>query len=274
MPVLRLSFSNLAEADGAIAYGSGQACNYCSTEAQQPQRPFRPWRSVDTQTTQEWLLDLGSSQTVALVGLVNAGFTSATIQGASSSGLFAAPTYSEAVALTCDPLSWRLQHAHLATGFGYRWLRIKLDPTTATCAGGPTLGSTYWELGGVWVAGALTDTPTHLRVPAGLRTVRPKLDVGPPHGGWSQRLRLGEPRVQIRGSVKACTDPASPGLGDALEDWQDVARRAWSADYFYTYLNLGDVRQGYVMRWGDDPDWQAAGAEAETMITLDEVVGP
>ena len=224
---MRLSFANLAEADAAVAYGSGQACNYCSTEAQQPQRPFRPWRSADTQTTQEWLLDLGSSQTVALVGLVNAGFTSATIQGASS-----------------------------------------------TCAGGPTLGSTYWELGGVWVAGALTDTPAHLRVPAGLRTVRPRLDVGPPHGGWGQRLRMGEPRVQIRGSVKACTDPASPGLGDALEDWQDVARRAWSADYFYAYLNLGDVRQGYVVRWAEDPDWQAAGAEAETQIMLDEVVGP
>ncbi|MDO8700197.1 MAG: hypothetical protein Q7J56_00770 [Deltaproteobacteria bacterium] len=273
MAVLRLSFTNLAEATSALASGTGQACDYCSTEAQQPQRPFHPWRTLTTTTTQEWVLDLGSSQTADVIALVNAGFTSATIQGASSSGLFAAAPYSEAVVLTCSPFNWRYQHTHLTTGFGYRWLRVKLDATTSTALTGPAAGSTYFSLGGVWV-GALTSAPNHLRIGLRARTVLPKRDVGPSHGAWMQRLKQGNPRARLEGIISASADAATPGLSDELRTWQGLLGQAWSGDYFFAYMSLGDPSQGYVVRWLDDPEWVFSGRTAETQVVLDEVVGP
>ena len=273
MAVIRMSFTNLADATGATAYATGQACGYCSTQAQQPQRPFLPWRSLTTTTTQEWLLDMGSSQTLDVVALVHAGFTSATIEGASSSGLFAAAPYSEAVTVARNPVQWRFQHAHVATGFGYRWLRVTLDATTATCADGATLGSTYWSLGGVW-AGVLTSAPTHLQSAAFMRGVLPQALVGPNHRGWEQRLKLGEPRAQVDGVLSAGVTPATPALGDELDTWSDLIRQCWSADYFYAYMNLGDPSQGYVVRWRDDPTYAFEGTRATIQVLLDEVVGP
>jgi len=171
--VLRLSFTNLAAAVATCAAAaSAQVEGFCASEAQAPQRPFKTWRTATTTTTAEWLVDLGSSQTLHVVALVNANFTSATIQGASSSGLFAAPGYNEAVVLTRNPLTWRTQHAHVATCFGYRWLRVEID---ACSQAGLGVTSTYFSLGGVW-AGQLTSAPTHLQVDATFRTILPRLD--------------------------------------------------------------------------------------------------
>ena len=273
MAVLRLSFTNLDEAAAASVTGSGQACTFCSSEAQQPQRPFRPWRTLTTTTPQDWLLDLGSSQTLDVIALINAGFTSATIQGASSSGLFGAPGYTQAITLTRDPLTWRYQLAHLPVAFGYRWLRVKLDGSTSTVATGPSLGSTYFSLGGVW-AGVLTSAPSHLMWGAHMKAILPKLDVGPAHGGWVQRLRMGEPRAQISGTISANITPATPLLGDDADLWSDILRQWIAADYAYLYTNLGDPAQGRVMRCTDDIDYQVDGTRVLVHVLLDEVVGP
>ena len=273
MPVLRLSFTNLAAASAAVVDHTQEACGYCASEAQAPQRPFHPWRTATTTVAQAWYLDFGSTVAPDAIALVNAGFTSATIQGASSSGLFGAPPYSEAVVLTCGPLSWRYQHVHLTTGWQYRWLRLSLDATTVSCAGGPAAGSTYFSLGGVW-AGALTSAPTHFRIGLRQRTVLPKVDVGPGHGAWSQRLRQGSPRVRLEASLLACVEPTTPGLGDAVETWQTLAGQAWAADAFLAYVNLGDPSQGYVVRWAGDPVWEFQGRSAEADVVFDEVVGP
>lgn len=268
MAVLRVSFTNLAEATAASVTAYAQACNYCSSEIQQPQRPFRTWRAACTSSTQELLVDLGSSQTVQLVALVNANFSCAKIQGASSSGLFAAPPYNESVTIARSPHTWRWQHAHLTTGFGYRWLRVYIACQT------PADGSTYFSLGGVWVAGDLTSAPTHLLWGSRFRTILPKIDVGPAHEAWFQRLKVGQPRAQIDGLLSASVTAATPATNDALDSWLDVIRQAWSADYTYTYLNLGDPAQGYVVRFTDSPDWLVEGRQASLRLILDEVAGP
>jgi len=270
MAVLRLSFTNLAEATSALASGTGQACDYCSTEAQQPQRPFRPWRTLTTTTTQEWMLDLGSSQTLDVVALVNANFTSATIQGASSSGLFASPGYNEAVVLARNPLTWRYQHTHAATCFGYRWLRVKID---ACSQAGTGATSTYFSLGGVW-AGALTSAPSHFMWNVNFATILPRRDVGPAHGGWVQRLKMGQPRARITGTLSANITPAAPLLNDDADTWSDIFRQWTAVDYAYLYTNLGDPSQGFVVRNADDPEYTMDGTRALLRITLDEVVGP
>lgn len=270
MAVLRLSFTNLAAGAAASASASAQTCEFCSSEAQAPQRPFRPWRTPTTTTTAEWLLDLGSSQTLDVVALVNANFTSATIQGASSSGLFAAPGYNEAVALTRDALTQRFQHTHITTGFGYRWLRVKLD---ACSQAGTGATSTYFSLGGLW-AGALTSAPTHLQADATLRTILPRLDVGPSHGGWTQRLKQGEPRAQIRGTLSAGITPTTPLLNDDADTWASLFRQWWTADYAFVFLNLNNTRQGYLFRSVDDIEYRLDGTRALVSVNLEEVVGP
>ena len=271
MAVLRLSFTNLAAAAAACsAAASDQVSGFCASEAQAPQRPFRTWRTPTTTTTAEWLVDFGSSQTLDVVALINANFTSATIQGASSSGLFAAPGYNEAVALARNPLTWRFQHVHLTTNFGYRWLRIKVDACSVACTGAT---STYNALGGVW-AGVLTSAPSHLQWDATFRTILPHQDVGPQHGGWVQRLKQGEPRAQIAGTLSANVTPSTPLSGDDADTWSDLIRQAISADAVLVYTALGDPAQGYVARWRDDVDWRLEGTRATLPATFDEVVGP
>ena len=263
---IKLSITNLVEASAASVLASHQTSNYCSTEAQTPQRPFIPWRTSTTTSSADLIVDLGSSQTVGLVALLNANFTCARIQGASSSGgLFAAPPYDETVQLARNPWTGRYQHTHLTTGFGYRYLRLRIPSQE------PTDGVFYYELGGIW-AGTLSTTPKGWRWDVGAERLEPKIDVAPQHGGWRQRSQMGDPLLRLQATLLAGVLTASPASGDDLDDTLDLQRQLWDADYFFCYLTTGDVSQGYVMRSADDPLWTVGPGLAETPWTLEEVV--
>ena len=267
---LRLSFTNLIESTAAsILAASHQTSNFCSSQAQQPQRPFLTWRAPTTSTA-DLIIDLGSSQTVGVIAVINANFATASLQGASSSGgLFTAPPYNEAVTITQDPWSGRYQHAHYSTGFGYRYFRLKI-PTQSPVDGAT---STYYSVGGLW-AGTLSTTPDHLAAGPSVRVVLPKEDVQPPHGGWRQRSQLGDPQVQIDATLKTQTCAGSPADTDNLDTWRGIERSMWTADYFLVALNLGDLAQTWIARSLDDPQWTVAAGLSEGRLSLEEVVGP
>ena len=270
---LRLSFTNLIESTAAsILAASHQTSNFCSSQAQQPQRPFLPWRAPTTSTA-DLIIDLGSSQTVGVIAVINANFASASLQGASSSGgIFAAPTcgsYNEAVTITQDPWSGRYQHVHYSTGFGYRYVRLKIPGQSPV--DGAT--STYYALGGLW-AGTLSTTPDHFAVSPTIQIMLPREDAQPSHGGWRQRSQLGDPQVQIDAVLKSQTCGGSPANTDDLDTWRSLERSMWTADYFLLALNLGDLAQTWIARSLDDPQWTVSPGVSEGRLTLEEVTGP
>src|SRR3990172_6302438 len=168
MPLV-FSFSNLAST-ATVLQKTSEIAGFCSTNAQQPQRPFLPWKTIEASSTQELILDLGSTQTVELLALVNANFTGARLQGMSSSG-FTAPTFSETVTLARNPYTWRYQHVVLTTAFGYRYARLAVSSQS------PTDGATGFSLGGLWL-GTRSTAPKYWRWGAQMETVLPRQDVG------------------------------------------------------------------------------------------------
>lgn len=264
MPIV-VSLTNLAEATAAAATASVQSSNYCSSEAQVPGRPFLPWRSTTTTADQWWQVDLGSSQTLGLVGLANLNVNSCVrIQGASSSG-FGTVSYNEAVTPARNPWTGRFQHTHLTTGFGYRYLRVAIPGQV------PPGGEAYYELGGVW-AGTLSTSPTHWKWDATFTVIEPTLNVAPPHGGWRQRSQVGDRVLRIEARLHAGVTQATPASGDALDDWLDLQRQIWDADAFWCFVNLGDLSQGAVVRSLEGPAWRVGAGLAETPWVLEEVV--
>lgn len=264
--MILLSFTNLASCTDALASASAQTSGFCSTNAQSPHRPFLEWRTPEASATALWTLDFGSSETVGVIALINANFAGARIRGASSSG-FTAPSYAETVAIARNPWNWRHQHVHLTTGFGYRYLQI------AVSSQDPVDGSTGFHLGGVW-AGARSTTPSRWRWGVTMETYDPVADVGPSHGGWHQRLRLGEPSVRLRAALGAQTCRGGPANADDLDIWQDLLRQARTADNMLVYDQLGDLAQVYVMRSVLPPAWQVGPGLSEGQLELRELIGP
>src|SRR5687768_13727451 len=126
---IQLSFVNLVATTGTVLSATSQLEGYCSTNLVSPQRPFLPWRTDTTTSTAIAVIDLGSSQTVTVIALVNANFTCARIQGASSSG-FGTISYNQQVEITRNPWTGRLQHVHVPSGFGYRYLALVIPLAT------------------------------------------------------------------------------------------------------------------------------------------------
>lgn len=266
---LHLSFVNLAACADTTVTASLQTSNHCSSEIKGPERPFLTWRALTTGDANV-IVDFGSSQTLDLVALMNANFASCVrVQGASSSG-FGAPPYNELLpTLERCPWTGRFQHVHLTTGFGYRFLRILVPGQTA--AGGAT--STYYELGGVW-AGSLSSAPSQFRVDPRFERIEPRRDEAPEHGGWRQRLQLGDPLVRIQATLQADVAAATPAKGDQLDTWLDLQRQIWDRDVFFLHLNLGDLSQGWPVRSLEDPLWALHGTRSESPWTVEEAIGP
>lgn len=243
--------------------------NYPAANAKRPDQPFTPAKTT-VLGTQSWVIDFGSPVSVQLMGLAHVNFATARWQGNTVND-WAAPPYDQALTVTRCPWQWRYQHTHLpgAGGvpvFTYRWARLVVS-------GGALDGAAGYRLGGIW-AGTATETPTPWRWQFEVRTILPKLDQGPDHDGWRQRLVLGDPRVHITAQLASRLTRSSPGVGDALASWSDLLRQLWAGDMAWLYLDKGDPSAGWPVRPSEDITWRVDAGLAEAPWELDEIVGP
>lgn len=161
------------------------------------------------------------------------------------------PLYDQSVTIVRNVFNGRYQHSHVppvTVPFNYRYFRLVI-PSQA-----PPDGAVVYRLGGLW-AGVIVKPPSNFRMAFNVRVRDPRVDVAPEHGGWRQRLTLGEPSVVLSTTRQARVNKLTPGLGDHLASWLDIDRQARSADIFAVYFNAGDPTQGYVMRRLNDVEW-------------------
>jgi hypothetical protein len=250
----------------ATITGGAVSTTYPTEFLKAPERPFLQWKSTGIATTQEVILDFGSAVGLNLVGLVNVNFASATIQAASSSG-FASPAYTQAVTPALNPWNWRYHYTLYPLNLSYRYLRVKIPAQT------PIDNLDGFTIGGIWTGGILAP-PSGWRWGAQFQTRHPHQDVGPEHGGWRQRLILGEPITVADVDVGAQTHMAQPGKTDQVASWQSILYQLRFADYYYVYSDLGDPAQGWVMRQLQDVQWQVNPGLSQAHMTFEEVVGP
>ena len=262
---MKLGFVNLVAAADAVS-ASSSASGYPAANVQTPQRPFLPWRS--TATTEQWVkVDFGDPTSLEVVAPIHANVTTLTVQG-HATDVWTSPSYSVALTIGRNPWNRRYQAAQLPVGFNYRYLRLLIGAQT------PVDGAAYFSLGGLW-AGTLDEAPRDIRYEYEIETLEPRVDIQPDHGGWRERLTLGEPLTRLLAHRVALVSEDSPaGLGDELEDWLDYDRQMGVSDYVLTLLERGSARHVWVARRLSTPTWRVARPLATSDIEFEEVLGP
>lgn len=274
MAVLRMSFVNLAACGDVTTCATVQSSGFCSSQAQAPQRPFLPWRTTTTTAAQAVVFDFGAATAIDLFFVNRTNFATIRLQGDNTSTWSGAVNYdSTNVTVTRNPYTGRYQYLHCSTGFNHRYLRVLIPSQDKVLEQETDSAVEYFLVGGVW-AGASTNPPNHLRVPAEVRVEEPRLDVGPFHQGWEQRLRLGAARTVLTASRLVGATPATPALSDDWRTALGVDRRMRERDVFLVDLNLSDPSQAWVMRRRSDLLWRFGGAVSESLVEFAEVVGP
>lgn len=259
---IQFSFQNFVS-DATIT-ASSEAASYPATNIAFPERPFMPWRSGAT-GAQSVVIDFGSAQTLGVVVLARTNFVTATLAG-NASDSWGSPSFSQAITITRNPLTGRYQYAALLTGFTFQFMRISIASQT------PTDGAAYYLLGGVW-AGAATAPPKNFLYQVEYRTIEPRVDLQPDHGGWRQRVHLGEPVARMSATRVARTTFPTPFVDDHLRLWTDLDRQMREADKFALFLNNLDSSQGYVVRRTSDMTWrQGRHRRSDSSLDLEEAV--
>jgi hypothetical protein len=242
---LQLGFTNRIVT--ATLTSSSQDSTFVRDNLKTPQRPFYPWKA--TVATDSWVVcDFGSATSIDLVGLIHANFATVRIQGHATDS-WGSPSYNSGdMTITKNPWNGRYQLVNIPSGFNYRYLRIFIPTQT------PVDGASVFSLGGLW-AGARVSVGEHFRWGSQITTMHPRQDVSPPHGGWSSRLKLGEPFVRMDVTIPAQTDATQPARNDALDTWLGLQQQMWEAGHFLLFSNLVDDSQGWIMRLTNDPAW-------------------
>lgn len=278
MATPRFSFINYLACGSASFCSTSQDNVYTSTNLASPQRPFFPYHSASSSQAKRLVIDLGSTHQTDLIAAIRANFTTIRFKGTNTNTCagWATPGYdSTNLTMTRNPYTGRYQILHAPTAdFPYRFIGVEI-PSQVTVKEEETesTAAAYFLIGGVW-AGPSTGPASHLRIPVGMRTIEPRDDVGPSHDGWTQRLRLGKPRIRLVASRLVGVTSASPGLSDELDTTLALDQRMRERDLFLCDLNLGDPSQAWVVRRRSDLDWTLAGRTAEGPLELEEVTGP
>ena len=274
MALPRLSFLNLLACTDVTSCATAQACSFCSSNAREPERPFIPWRTTTSTAAQAVVFDFGAAQALDLIFVNRTNASCALrIQGNATSA-WGAPSYdSQNVAVTRNPFTGRVQYLHCSTGFNLRYLRVLVPSQDKILEHETDTAVEYFLVGGVW-AGLSTTPPTHLKLPVEVHVDEPRSDIGPSHGGWEQRLDLGEPRAVLEARRLVTVTARTPGLSDELRTAACQDRLMRDRDVFLWDMNLTDPSQAWVVRRRSGSLWKLDGARSEGPIELSEVIGP
>lgn len=243
---MELSLTN--HAASATFTASSQHATLTADNLASPQRPFLTWRTTAT-GAQNAVIDFGVGRVVVGFVIVNVNFTSLTIQG-NASDSWGSPSFSSAVTITRNPLTGRYQYGGYLTGFAYRYMRLSI-PSQAT-----TDAASYYEAGGLW-AGPVASLPRDYDWRVAERLIEPRVDVGPSHRGFSQRLTLGRARVAMTVPLSAKVNEAQPGNGDEYGAFLSLERQMRDSVHFVLFPELGDSSQIYVCKRMDVTEWSA-----------------
>lgn len=262
--MIRLSFANLVADATVTATSEDELLTAQNLKA--PERPFLQWET-EALGAQRAVVDFGAAKQVDIVYVRHTNVTSVQVQG-NTADSWASPAFTQPLTVTKNPFTRRYQVAALLSGFNYRYLSLLIPSQT------PVDGSSSYRIGGLW-AGAATKVPKNFDFAIGHEIVEPAQDVGPAHGGWAQRLKLGQPIVKLSVTRRARTHRKSPGLGDQLADWGEIDEKVWDADLFLLFLDAGDPCQGYIVRRDTGVAWERPRLRrADSPWQLTEVVGP
>jgi hypothetical protein len=259
---LQFGFTNKVAT--ATITSSSQDATFVRDNLKTPQRPFYPWKT--TVATDSWaVIDFGAAQAVDLVGVIACNVATVRIQG-NATDSWGSPSYNSGdLTVSQNPWNGRYQLVNIPSGFTYRYLRLFIPTQT------PVDGASVFSVGGLW-AGVRVSAAEHFRWGAQFTTVHPRLDVGPDHHGWRQRLRQGEPLVRIDCAIPAQTDAAQPARNDALDTWAGLQQQMWEAGHFLLFSNVVDDAQGWVMRLMNDPVWTVDAGQSVLRAQFEEAV--
>lgn len=264
--MIRFSFTNHLAATGIVLTPSSVDTAYPASNLKEPQRPFLPFKTLAA-GAQNVVIDFLSAKTIDLVHLVRANFTSATLQGNSSND-WASPPFTHSVTIARNAFNGRYQYGALLTSFAYRYLRLVIPSQT------PLNGDTVYSLGGIW-AGEATKPPKNFLFDVTFDVHEPRQEMQPDHGGWRQRLVLGEALARLTVNRRAKVTRKTPGFNDELASWLALDRQAREVDHFALFLDNGDSAQAYVARNVAPVSWNVDRLEsARGEYSLEEVLGP
>ncbi len=210
--MIRFSFLNLAEA-------ASIAASTTFTEAETgvglrfPARPHLRGFSVDLSGGRA-TFDFGTATAPGVVALVNANFTSATIQG-NATDVWSGPSYAQAIAI--GPAgNDRYHYAHRPTtpAFSYRYLSVAVSTGIATD------GLARFAFGGLW-AGAITSPPRDILMGPEESKLEARQDIETEDGRRIARIIYDDPAWSVTCKRLAETEAE-------LAAWKAIDRQ-WSA---------------------------------------------
>jgi hypothetical protein len=267
VPRPEFSLVNHAAAAGTTVAGSTADSVYVAANAKSPHRPFLPWRSTTVASEQTLVFDFQAAVLMELLALINVNFTTFEFQ-ANATDSWGSPTFESGdLTVSRNPENDRYQLVHdPGAPPTLRFLRVRIPAQT------PTDGAAYFKVGGVW-AGPATAWPRSLELGTELETVEPQRMVAPDHGGFAQRLRLGEPFVRLRMRRKAYA-LSTPLVGAELLAWQEIDRQTRETDAVLVWANGGATNQAWCMRRLPPRRWTVTLGFSEADLELEELRGP
>jgi len=244
--------------------------NYLPSNITSPERPFVPARTTNLNTTPTtyWQVDFGGSYPIDVVGVINANTGAFTLGLSNNAATVDGPTVS--VNWMQNPYNWRINGNWRPTPGSYRYLRLTLNGTSPTRLLGYGWRSSY-QVGGLF-AGQMQTTPRDIGWDYKVTTVQPRVDVGPSHEGWRQRLAMGNPLVRLDMHRLVFRGTGAPGQNDQLYQW--VANEIYWEQWDRGLVMLRDdfPEATWMMRRLSRPEWTVKQDFPESDWELEEVV--
>jgi hypothetical protein len=232
---LRLSQNNWLRTSTASAVGV--ITGFPASNARVAERPFTTTR-LTSGAQQDLIFDIGSAQPIGFVGLINVNFTSVSFFLSNVSNFSTIVWSSGVLAVAANPATRRRQRfVYIASAVTGRYFMVRV-PSQATDPGTPSA----YCIGGVWAgpvypftgldAASATRTPRTWDWNYAYGPIRPELNIGPDHEGWSRTVRRGDPRIVLTGSLRVFITQASPGYNDGLSAWWALQNLLWANGNF------------------------------------------
>ena len=126
-----------------------------------------------------------------------------------------------------------------------------------------TFRVSHFSVGGIW-GGALVTPPGDVMIGTRERAEEAVEDARPSHGGWAQRLKMGDPKMRVL--IRRIAESES-----ALASWREIDRQWEQVDYALVSLRDAFPAETFVMRRVAASEW-SHGRVMESDLELEEVV--
>lgn len=256
-------FDNLL--DGATITPSSEDPLYPAENIADPESPGFPAKTVGL-GAQDFLFDFGSTKDFNLVSVVrvNVQFVNVLAYATNPAG---APDYQDSFDLGVDRFTGSRRGGLEVGPRSFRYVRLQIPDQT------PTDGASAYSVGGVGIYQAVA-APKNMRWGYVIKRIEPKEDIGPRHGGWSVRLKLGVPRIEIEGRRLGLLDQANLADADGLGAWADLDMQMWESSFFCFVLGQGNSAHTWIVKRVSDPTWAIDTPVAEDPVKYEEVLTP